>query len=152
MSDIAVVWIATSAALDLALVDDDLSTDDGLATAGLLSLFLDRRAEVEDDLPVAGDVRGWWGDQFSEVEGDREGSRLWLLERGKVDGETPGFANDLVSAALAWMVADGVAERVEVDAFAEGGALCVPVTVFRPDDEDISFVFRPLWEGTFNAV
>jgi phage gp46-like protein len=84
LADLALVW-GSSGGGDVALVDSDLASDHGLTTAVLLSLFTDRRAE-DDDTPPSGDDsdrRGWWADEFAEVEGDKIGSRLWLLDRSK---------------------------------------------------------------------
>lgn len=92
-----------------------LAQDDGLATAVLLSLFLDRRAGPDDPLPDGTDRRGWLGDALA-ADGDRIGSRLWLLMREKQVEETRRRAEEYAEEALAWLVEDGLAEAVEVTA------------------------------------
>lgn len=146
MGDVALKWVSGSA--DLAIVDDDIASDDGLRTAVLLSLFTDRRAEVDDSLPGEdGDRRGWWGDEFSQVEGDRIGSRLWLLNRSTRTDTVLRRAEEHVREALAWMVADKVAESVDVTAEAVDSMLALAITIHRPNADPASFRFDGLWEA-----
>ena len=59
--DIALIWNDALGAADIEIGASDLTTDAGLRTALLLSLFTDRRAEDGDVLPDnASDRRGWW--------------------------------------------------------------------------------------------
>jgi phage gp46-like protein len=91
--------------------------EDGLTTAVLVSLFTDRRASADDVPPDGtGDRRGWVGDVLSTVPGDRAGSRLWLLAREKQTEETRRRAVEYCREALAWLVEDGLAARVDVEA------------------------------------
>ena len=86
-----------------------------LVRAVIVSLFTWRRARADDDLP--GDLRmGWWGDSFPSVPNDRIGSRLWLLSRAMLLPETVAQAKEYAEEALAWLVDDGVAARVAVEA------------------------------------
>jgi phage gp46-like protein len=119
---------------DLALAGPDLATDDGLVTAIIISLFSDARAKDDDVLPVAGaDRRGWWGDALPEVAGDRIGSRLWLLAREKRLASVVQRARSYAAEALAWLVQDGIAAKVEVDAEVQApDVLAIGVTVTRP--------------------
>src|SRR4051812_11864908 len=90
LADLALVWDESNGSADVALIDSDLASDAALETAVMLSLFLDRRAQP-DDAPPSGDPndrRGWWADQFADTEGDLVGSRLWLLDRSKLTGDT----------------------------------------------------------------
>lgn len=92
-----------------------LDSAEPLVRAVVISLFTWRRANPDDDLP--GDLRmGWWGDSFPSVPNDRIGSRLWLLSRAKLTGETVIRAKEYAEEALAWLVDDGVAARVDVEA------------------------------------
>ena len=66
--------------IDGKLVTLGLDSSEPLVRAVIISLFTWRRARPDDDLP--GDLRmGWWGDTYAGTEGDRFGSRLWLLSR-----------------------------------------------------------------------
>lgn len=119
MSDIALKLFSADGALvpvfDLLLTaDGDLASDEGLETAVILSLFLDRRALSSDSLPDAsGDRRGWWADALAE-DNDQIGSRLWLLDRANLSQQTLVDAKAYVEEALAWLVSDRVARRVLV--------------------------------------
>lgn len=83
MSDLKLTWNEWGA--DATVEGHDLVLEDGLATAVILSLFLDARARADDALPDGGtDLRGFWADTVAPAaERDRTGSRLWLLSREK---------------------------------------------------------------------
>lgn len=99
----------------LNIKQNDLERDAGLETAVLISLFTDQRA-TQDDLDKDGlnDLRGWWGDQFAETEGDQTGSFLWLLERAKIDQTALSRAQDYAKKALMWTIDDGVVKDISV--------------------------------------
>lgn len=132
MTDLAVVWDDTVHAGDLSVAGVDLEADEGVRTAVLLSLFTDARVDF-GDLPAGEtDRRGWWGDTLAAVDGDRIGSRLWLLAR---ESQRPGVvrrAEEYAREALEWLVEDGVAERLEVAAAGDGGVLRITVAVHLP--------------------
>ncbi|MBK1613377.1 hypothetical protein CKO44_07825 [Rubrivivax gelatinosus] len=91
-----------------------------LATAVVLSLFTDRRATRDDELPQgATDRRGWVGAEFLgsgfDAREDQWGSALWMLT-GKATVDVLERARFAASEALAWMVRDGLASRIEVAA------------------------------------
>lgn len=136
------------AELDMAIADDDVEAEFGLRTAVILSLFTDRRAEEDDDLPGAqDDRRGWWADELAEVAGDKMGSRLWLLERGTTTVDVVPQAEEYAREALQWMIDDKVAERIEVAAELVGARLGYAVTIYRPGKDPVSFKFAHVWAG-----
>ena len=108
VNDLALAWDGGQA--DLILSGDTLLMEGGLVSAILVSLFSDARAPEDSDL-AATDPRGWWPD----VATDRHGSLLWLLTREKITPETLSRAKAWTSDALAWLVDDGIAERVDVE-------------------------------------
>lgn len=112
--DIGLQYDQERKVFDLAIVDGDLVTDEGLLTAVLLSLYTDRRALPEDELPDGGtDRRGCWIDAYS----DRQvGSRLWLISREKELDSVLRRAEEYAREALAWITEDRIAEAVEVEA------------------------------------
>lgn len=115
MMDVRLIYNAELQGADIAVIDGLLQLDGGLRTAVLISLFTDARADAADVLPTAGDdVRGWWADTFAETEGDRIGSRLWLLSREKATNKTLERARGYARDALAWLIEDGIAATVEV--------------------------------------
>lgn len=132
MIDVALV--PTGEALDVEVVAGDLRTEDGLATAILVSLFSDGLARTEDPLPDGGpDRRGWWaGNVLERDRGDEHGSRLWLLERERLSDEVLVRAEEYARDALSWLVRGGIAERIDAAASRlDLGTMLLQVTITR---------------------
>lgn len=127
-----------------------LSEDDGLETTVILSLFTDRGAEDGDPLPGArDDRRGWWGDAYAEIAGDKIGSRLWLLAREKETTSALARAKFYAEEALAHLVQDGIARAVNVSAqIAPDHVLALVVEVLRSDKPPQKFRFETFWKPT----
>ena len=128
MTDLLLAWDNDSWSADLLLADGALSTDDGMRTAILISLFTDARAPAGAELPERGaDQGGWWGNDFpaDDTRGGELGSTLWLLRRAKVTRAVIEQARQAALSALAWLIEDGVVSAldVEAEAQAEGGTL-----------------------------
>lgn len=151
MGDVAIIWKSMGG--DVSLNGHDLETEDGLSTAVIISLFTDRRAADDDPLPAgAPDLRGWWGDAFPDIDGDRIGSRLWLLSREKQTRQVINRAREYVLEALQWLLDDGVAASVVVDAFVvRMGVLGLSVSIDRPGGDRVNYKFEYLWETHLNA-
>ncbi|PKP89692.1 MAG: hypothetical protein CVT77_17235 [Alphaproteobacteria bacterium HGW-Alphaproteobacteria-16] len=155
MTDLALRFDPASWSADLVLDGGALATDNGLASALVVSLFSDARARADDPLPQPGsDPRGWWGDAFNADPADRIGSRFWLLTRAKLTEDTAVRARDILREALDWLVADGVASAVEVTtalhrptAVRPSGALAITVQIQRPDGPARQR-FDFLWDAT----
>lgn len=88
-----------------------IAVDTTPATALLIAMGTDRRAEPDDTLPgevpglpaqTAGLMvrRGWVGDILL-AQGQRLGSRIWLLERAKHDEHTRALAAAYAAEAVA---------------------------------------------------
>lgn len=140
MSDARLVWGREGGDLDLA--PDDLVLDGSLVPAVLVSVFSDSRRPADPSVPVAAqDLRGWWG----EEQGEQFGSLLWTLEREKLTRETIARARASVRASLQWLVDDGIAREVRVDAQVIGpGALRIAVELVRGDSPR----WAALWAAT----
>ncbi len=152
MADLRLEFDAATLTADLAMGADPanrtLADDGGLHTAILLSLFCDRRAAEDDEIPAGdGDRRGWWADQFGEIDGDEFGSKLWLLDRSKLSARTVERAKRYAEDALRWLVEDGVAKSVTVTAEAvpTESRIEIGVTVIRPSGVEERFAFA--WSG-----
>ncbi len=130
MSDIATVWSVERAAGDWLLSGGDLAAGDDLATAVLISLFTDRVAGPDDAIPDGSDdPRGWWGDVGRELP---IGSKIWLRARSKQTQATLDLVRDDAIEALDWLIRDGVAGSVDVQAeWLAPRLLALTVTVFR---------------------
>lgn len=136
----------TGTACDIGVANGALAADHDIKTAVLISLFTDRRAEDDDPLPnPGGSKRGWWGDAFA----DRHiGSRLWLLGREKQLREVVNRAREYAEEALAWLVEDEVASRVQVAAsIAAPGWLALEIVVERETSAPAKFKFDYAWAG-----
>lgn len=109
---------------DIARDGTRFAEDGGLETAVLMSLFLDRRANPDDEIPDGeDDPRGYWADGIADdgqVIVDRTGSRLWLLRRSKLTNETLNRAREYARESLDHLVADGVAREIRVVTEAQG--------------------------------
>lgn len=150
MPDIGLDWVPETQVASVSVDANDLSTDSGLQTAIILSLFTDRRAEPGDVLPVGdSDRRGWWADAAPVVNGDKFGSRLWLLERSKRTPSVLSRAEAYSSEALQWLIDDKVAKSISVSASflpdVEGLALAVSIT--KPSSDVVRFRFSTAWSA-----
>lgn len=124
-----------------------LQLEDTLSTAIILSLFTDRRAGVDDRLPAREtDRRGWIGDEVMGAGGETWGSGLWLCGTGKATDDVLERARFEAQEALAWLVRDGIASRIEVTAEwvgERGDRLAVRPVVYQPDQ--VAPVYDVLW-------
>ncbi len=126
-----------------------LAANRSIETAIILSLFTDRRAP-DGWRPEIQDRRGWWGDG---VQPDGEtldplGSWLWLLENEIVSPQNIALAKNYAEAALAWLVTDNVAARVEViaEARADNHGINLGIDVFdKTGAKTFSRQFDILW-------
>lgn len=118
---------------------------DALPRAVIISLFTWGRARPDDELP--GDVRmGWWGDTYPAVAGDRIGSRLWLLARAKITRHTPKRAKEYAEEALAWLITDGLASQVIVQAERAGlSQISLWCQIVRSDGKRVDIRFDNAW-------
>lgn len=146
MTDAAMIMTENGG--ELVLSGLDLGRDEGLETAVIISLFTDRRASAEQ-IPVElpqDDLRGYWGDISNATTSDQTGSLLWLLAREKQLPQVLGRAQQYCREALAWMVEDLVATRVEVTAeFVGQGWMLILVDIFRPTGSPVRYRFNYEW-------
>jgi phage gp46-like protein len=146
LADVRLAW--ANGVIDAVIENDDVASDEGLETAIFLSLFMDRRAEPDDSLPSEdGDRRGWWGDQFAELEGDLLGSRLWLLDRSANRDDVPGRATLYCKEALQWMLDDRVTEDLGIVVTVNGQGLLIAITIARPGRDPVTFRYQHVWDG-----
>lgn len=124
-----------------------LALEPTLQTAIILSLFTDRRAGRDDVLPRGvADRRGWVGESFVG-NGRPWGSHLWLLTHGKATDDKPAKARFACEEALSWMLDDGVASRIVVEASWVPGTNSERLAV-RPQiwqGQDSAPVYDVLW-------
>ena len=120
---------------------------DDLPRAVVNSLFSWARARDDDELPGVSRF-GWWGDSFAADEGDRFGSRLWLLSREKMTSDVPERAREYCEEALQWLIDDGVASGVSVTAErGQNDRLDLTVVSVRPGEQDLTARFFDVWSA-----
>lgn len=117
---VASLWRASDAVADFLFGATargrDLTTGRHLETAVALSLFTDRLADASDPIPDGtDDRRGWWGDSGLPIA-RHMGARFWLLAREKRIEPTRLRFEQYAREALAWLVSERVATRVDVRA------------------------------------
>lgn len=152
MADIRTVFIDMEHGADYAVESMLLTEDDGLDTAVIHSLFTDRRADPDDALPGdSGDRRGTWMDAYADVEGDKMGSRLWLLARAKLLPGTVIKVREYCEEALAWLIRDGVAKEVNVSTEIIRnhplGIIAATIEIVKPDGAATRYKFDKLWSA-----
>lgn len=136
--DIGLAWDQALESCDLVPASAEPSRD--LPSAILVSLFTDRLATPEFK-PRDGNRRGWWADAYAAQP---IGSRLWQLNRAKRTDAVLLAARDYCKEALAWLVDDGVASRVDVQTkWLASTAMGILVTVWQPGSPPAAYPF--LW-------
>ena len=129
--------------LDLVVKNGEIQADESLKPAVLISLFTDARCE-KTELP-AGEISqmGYFGDAIFE---EQTGSKLWLLNRAKYNNDTLIKAKEYAKSALTWLVTDGIAKDVQVEAyFNEQKKMILNVSIYKNNDEFESVTINNLW-------
>lgn len=127
--------------MDLVMLGGDLARDDSIRSAVFVSLLTDREWVDAPD----GDRRGWWGDVLNADPADRIGAWLWRLNKAKKTPATLAAARQYAEAAMAWMVADGIASAVTVAAAWDARhLLMLDIDVARPTGV-LRFRLAELW-------
>ncbi len=131
--------------------DDDASLveDDGLETAVTISLFTDAKATAEELVRAGLSQRGYWADAYDDASGAlNTGSKLWLLEGRTNTPSAIAEAKAYADEALAWMVDEGVASKVENEITRlDGDAIGGVTRVYRPTDSRSPYLLT--WERYF---
>lgn len=147
MADISTTWIVEKGVGDWSISGGALASGDDLASAVLISLFTDRVANADDIPPDGGtDRRGWWGDQGEDVP---IGSRLWLLDRSRLDTKVANQAQIYMQEALQWIIDDQVAAGVKVAITIDGrNTLYSVIRITRADGTSTDLKFNWVWRQT----
>jgi len=149
MADIELNWIAADFGADFRIESGDLSKDNELRSAVVLSLFSWRRANPDDRLPDDDSGRmGWWGDSYGTTADSKLGSRLWLLRREKLTQETITRAVEYCREALQWLIDDRVAQKVDVEAERNSiDRLDILVKITRANGQEINMRYANAWQA-----
>lgn len=159
MSDIALQWDTDLEGFDLpGLEFNDLTRDEGLETAVIISLFSDRRVTREEAARDDTDLRGWWADAVDPVNDDGLiGSKLWLLSREKSTDETLTRARQYCEEALQWLIDESVAKTITVETSFEDYAgvknlMVIAIQITRPEGDQVRFKYFDEWRKQTSAV
>lgn len=138
--DISTIWQPQLGYADWQLAGPLLQSGTDLDTALLISLFSDGLAADDDTIPDGtDDRRGWWGGEV--------GSKLWLLDRGKLTAQTALACKNYIAEALQWMLDDGVAAAVNVETAVQlPSALAARIVIKRQDGPTVARNFAWVWK------
>jgi phage gp46-like protein len=132
---------------DFGVACGDLIMGNDLSTAVLISLFTDRRARADDEIPDGTtDPRGWWADA---LDGEQIGSRLWLLSSARAVPDTTRRAQEYCKESLQWLLDDQIVSKIDVQAAILGGCnstLAITVALTQPDGKMLAWKYRYAWD------
>ncbi len=140
---------------DLALtarggVDAGYGNGGALEAAVWVSLFTDLLADAGDMTPDLGaDRRGWWSDAPLPAD-HRMGSLIWLHMREKKSEKVRASIENEATAALQWLIDDGLATAVDVTAAwidAPRDALRLVVVLTEPNGVRRDWKTDLVWGG-----
>lgn len=153
MQDIGIVWDNDFFEGDVEYSNGDLTNENGLKTAVLMSLFTDKRVSIEEALPDvnSNDRKGWWGDQAAQ-NGDIIGSKIWLLRRSKATLENVIKMQSYIKDCLQWMLDDGVAAKIDVAVerikrLDNSYTLFSLIKIYQSNGSIIEMKFDDLWKA-----
>lgn len=127
----------------------DISTDEMLDTAILMSIFEEVRATAAE-IPDAKSRRGWLGNE--STPGFEQGSKTWLFEQERITGTVLAELGPIVRNGLQWLIDDGIAVSVEVEQpFLQSGKVVVNINLGR-DGSPVDRRFFELWDNTGNNL
>ena len=117
-----------------------------------MSLLTNRRADDEDVLPQDNkDKQGWVGDEILNDLYPEElilGSKLWLLQRSKINDTLLSNIKEYTLEALQWLITFKVAERVLVEVTRENMShVSMEIIIYRPTDDKLSYKYFYNWEA-----
>lgn len=143
--DISLNWDSARSRGDWAMAGADLQLGNDLESAIAISLFTDRIAADDDDIPDGTtDPRGWWADDPQHPIG----SRLWLISRAKQTDETLQRAYDYIAEALQWLIDDGVVRGFDIQVqWVRRGYLGAAITTYQPDGRKFQSAYTWAWAG-----
>lgn len=131
--DIRIKWDPATGTGDFAMAGAGLELGHDLESAVLISLFTDQLADPSDLMPDAqrADPRGWWADTYEAP--DQIGSKLWQVFFRQTTPDTLNWVRDQVAKALQWMIDDGVASAIDVQAQFQGkGGIAFQARITEP--------------------
>ena len=132
---------------EIALIENDIETKEGLKSAVLISLFTNRTDEI--------DTSGFFTYFGNALEEDQIilGSRLWLLKREKITTELLIQAKDYCEESLEWLLDAGVANSVNAIVEKSGSNdITIKIEIEKPSLKRVNFQFDKIWQAEINGT
>jgi len=161
------VWAPWRGAADWAIAGSDeaqnlggLQSKAALHTAVIISLFTDKRIPADHPLRylvLDGDPRGWWGDGADihpELGETDMGSLLWVFERAPLTEDIRRWVEAIALDALAPLIFQGVATKIEAQATAEFAAdRCdLAIQIYGRDGSQLyNYRFDDIWKQSVTS-
>jgi len=151
MSGLLLRWQPDRSECDLVITGAGLDLSHELETMVNICLFTDRHADPSDRLmPGDSDPRGWWGDLYSPIKGDRIGSKLWLRVPGRAFAGIERIVRNDIIEALQPLVDDKIASRVDATVFFHQpplkNRLDAVVDLYRGDELALRLDYQRIWQ------
>jgi phage gp46-like protein len=125
----------------------DISTDQTLDTAILMSIFEEVRATAAE-IPESNRRRGWIGNE--STPNFEQGSKVWMFEQERITGSVLAELGVIIRNGLQWLIDDGIAVNVSVEQpFLQNGSVVVYIN-FSRDGSKVERRFFDLWNNTGN--
>lgn len=146
MSDLLFDFFDDEYQLDLVLNNSEIQTDESLRMPVLVSLFTDARCEKNEIPKGQTSQKGFWGDA---ILGEKTGSKLWLLDKSKLNNETLIKYKEYAQDALKWMITDGIAKEIKITSeYNLKNELILLIQIKKPSGEIESITINDLWKHT----
>ncbi len=146
MSDLLFDFFADEYHLDLVLNNSEIQIDESLRMPVLISLFTDARCEKNEIPKGQTSQKGFWGDS---ILGEKTGSKLWLLDKSKLNNETLIKYKEYAQDVLKWMITDGIAKEIKVTSeYNLKNELILLIQIKKPSGEIESITINDLWKHT----
>jgi phage gp46-like protein len=159
-------WPAYRIGIDWSLLPDGTLDDtQALATAVVIALGTNGRADVTDELPDpdSTDLQGWWGDLDADTIWGAWpiGSKLWLLTRSAIEGPNAQRGNTLVAVetyirqALQPFVDNRICSRFDVQVMRPATPLNridAYVVMYRGPQPPVQLMYQVLWDEQMQAT
>lgn len=130
--------------IDLEIENGEFVKDNTLQSRIMISLFTDARCDTHELPAFQNSKRGYWGDCLF---GEETGSKLWLLDQTKANTETLNRAKSYATEALSWIVEDGLADDLNVEAsFDLNKRLSLRIQITKDKQEKEALFIENMWE------
>lgn len=134
---------------DLVVDGNVFASAGGFETAIPVSLFTDARAPSAL-VSEPQNRRGWIVNLLTASTMRQLGSILWVLDQARVTRETLNTARLAAQDAFQWMVDDGIALSVFVDAQQSQSGIVILITI--TDTSNVVNRYQTLWRSTDASV